>query len=490
MKQILSVGFEIPGGVAQYVPLTDKQSLADGDIVVIEPDIRPFYGYFSSDSFQGKPSLSEHTSFQLKEGIQHWQREISSGLAAGKTIFVLLTELQEVFVHSGQRTYSGTGRNRQTTNIVNQVDNYQLLSLPVAIVSSAGKSIKLAPKADLIAPYWSEFQEGSTYQVHIDGKVTQPLLLSRDGKRIVGAMVRYKGSPGHLVLLPPIEIDNDSMTEEKEGKVFWSKKGISFGKKLASLLQGIDKQLRSDRQATPPPPWVADSAYSLPRAGELERELLQLQEEIQKLTGKAKSIQSDIRKESALKRLLYENGTELEDAVHEALQVLGFSTSRFRDSESEFDVVFESKEGRFIGEAEGKDRKAVNIDKLRQLDMNVHEDLSRDEIKEPAKGVLFGNAFRLMPTNDRETFFTEKCISAATRSGIALVRTPDLFAVARHLKTKTDKRFATACRKAIFAACGDVVSFPDVPETETKRETKHTTRESSLSTEGAPSIES
>ena len=173
----------------------------------------------------------------------------------------------------------------------------------------------------------------------------------------------------------------------------------------------------------------------------------------------------------------------------DALDLLGFSASPYRDSESEFDAVFESKEGRFIGEAEGKDNKAINIDKLRQLDMNIHEDLSREEVGEPAKGVLFGNAFRLKPPNERDNFFTPKCISAAKRSGVALIRTPDLFAVAKHLKSRTDKRYATACRKAILAASGTFVRFPDIPEEEVKK-AKHTTKEYSLSTEGTPSVES
>lgn len=478
MKQILSIGIDIPGGGVQYVPLTDNQSLADGDIVVIEPDITPFYRYYPSKTFQGKPSLSESSSFPLKEGIQHWQREVSSGLAAGKTIFVFLIELQEVFVDTGQRTYSGTGRDRQTTKIVSKVDNYELLSLPFSIVNSSGTSIKPALKADLVASYWSAFQGDSEYKVHIDGEVTQPLLLSRDGKRIVGAMVRYKESPGHLVLLPHLTIDTDSMVGKKEGEFYWNKKGIAFGKKLTALLIAMDKQLRADQQSIPPPPWAGDSAYALPCEQELETKLLQLQDEIQALTTKTKSIQLEIKKEASLKKLLYENGSQLEDAIHEALQLLGFSTSRFRDSESEFDVVFESKEGRFIGEAEGKDNKAVNIDKLRQLDMNIHEDLSRHDVEEPAKGVLFGNAFRLKRPKERDDFFTDKCVSASKRSGIALVATPDLFAVARYLKSKQDKRFATACRKAIFAASGTVVVFPDIPEEEPKKITKHTTKRS------------
>jgi len=48
-----------------------------------------------------------------------------------------------------------------------------------------------------------------------------------------------------------------------------------------------------------------------------------------------------------------------------------------------------SPEGdRYIGEAEGKENKAVNIDKLGQLERNIQEDFARDEVQEPARGIL------------------------------------------------------------------------------------------------------
>ena len=56
---------------------------------------------------------------------------------------------------------------------------------------------------------------------------------------------------------------------------------------------------------------------------------------------------------------------------------MGFVASPYKEANSEFDVVFESAEGRLLGEAEGKDSKAISVDKLRQLVMNIHEDLQR-----------------------------------------------------------------------------------------------------------------
>ena len=113
-----------------------------------------------------------------------------------------------------------------------------------------------------------------------------------------------------------------------------------------------------------------------------------------------------------------------------------------------------------LSEAERKDNKAINIEKFSQLERNLHEDFAREGISEMAKGVLFGNAFRFLPPQQRPEFFTLKCISAAKRIDAALVRAPDLFAVIQTLKSKWDDNYAEQCRRAILTTDGKVVAFP------------------------------
>ncbi len=165
-----------------------------------------------------------------------------------------------------------------------------------------------------------------------------------------------------------------------------------------------------------------------------------------------------------MRRLLYEQGPALEAAILLALRILGFVAEPFKNSESEFDAVFISAEGRFLGEAEGKDNKAINVDKLRQLEMNVQEDFAREDIDEYARGVLFGNAYRLKSPGERTgDWFTEKCLKAAARSGTALVRTNDLFFAAKAVKETGDQEYALACRESLLSQGGKVVEFPMLP---------------------------
>lgn len=43
---------------------------------------------------------------------------------------------------------------------------------------------------------------------------------------------------------------------------------------------------------------------------------------------------------------------------------MGFTAEPYADAESEFDAVFTSSEGRFLGEVEGRDSRAINIEAL------------------------------------------------------------------------------------------------------------------------------
>jgi hypothetical protein len=146
---------------------------------------------------------------------------------------------------------------------------------------------------------------------------------------------------------------------------------------------------------------------------------------------------------------------------------MGFVAERFDDGQSEFDAVFTSPEGRFLGEAEGKDKQAINIDKLSQLERNLQEDFAREGVVEYAKGVLFGNPYRLTPVQERPAPFTQKCLAGAKRSGIALVFAPSLFAPAKYLKEHEDLEYARQCREAIFQRCGEIVIFPQ-PQTDSR----------------------
>jgi hypothetical protein len=125
-KKIITIGFEIPGYSELCIPLSSDQSVLDYDVVIFQPDISKFLSSYSN-YFQGKHSLFESSSFQLREAASRWRDALREAFSHGKTIFVFMSSIEEVFLDTGRREYSGAGRNRQTTNIVEEFNNYSML---------------------------------------------------------------------------------------------------------------------------------------------------------------------------------------------------------------------------------------------------------------------------------------------------------------------------------------------------------------------------
>jgi hypothetical protein len=458
VKRILTVGLELAAAETTHAAFRSKMSLLDWDIVLFRPEISEFVeNYYTT--YQGKPSLSDTKSFEAKECCEHWRREIKQAVEAGKTILIYLPALYEVYVDTGQRSYSGTGRNQKTTRHVASLSNYDAIPVNVGPVVATGSSMKLAPKgADILGPYWNEFSVRSTFQVVLEASDVPPCILTRTGDKTVGAIYRSKTSAGTLLLLPDIEF---YPTNFLKGQT-WTPAAKQFAGAFVTSLVSLDKALRSTSEVTPEPTWASVDVYRLLSETKLRVELLEAEREVEQAQKRKEQTVEALASAAAPRALLYEKGHPLEHAIIQALRILGFRAAPFKESDSEFDVVFESGDGRLIGEAEGKDSKAVNIDKLRQLSMNIHEDLQREEVKAPAKAVLFGNGFRLQPPLEREDPFTEKCRSAAATSSTALVATADLFSPIQYLLSEKDDQYSALCRQAILSTSGRV-RFPEPP---------------------------
>lgn len=481
MKAIYTIACSVPGGYGEYIKFDSKASLLDADLILFVPTFRYFDAYASH---QGKKLLSNASSFKLQDSIRHWRKEIGDVLKAGRNVFMVMSELQEVLVSTGETEFSGTGRDRVETRKVALVSNYDVSPFPLQVFESKGRSMVLHPQEQILSDYWQNFGNEGTYQVHIGGsKNVRPLVQTRHGGRTVGAILSTK-SGGALVMLPWVDFYQDDffaevcydengaveipegMGEDEYWEEEWTSKAKEWGWRYLSVLLSLDETLRKRRETIPAPHWASADRFRTFQEALLSDRLLQMQSEIAELEKKRKTIEADLIDAGNLKGLLFEQGRALEQAVLDAMRLMGFQATSYRDSISEFDVVLECAEGRCIGEVEGKNKKAIGIDKMRQLESNIQEDFAREEIFEHAKGILFGNAYRLLPPSDRpDEHFTAKCLKTAQRNGFALVRTLDLFEAARALADTPSEQFAAQCREAILNTNGQEVKFPTIQET-------------------------
>lgn len=462
-KSILTIGFELASEAVHHEPVSSKASLLDWDIILFKPLIDPSWKYYAEE-YQGKSCLNDTSSFAFKEACEHWRREIKQAIETGKTVVVFLPPLDEVYVATGEKRYSGTGRNTRTNRIVTLYSNYNAIPLTLHVTNSSGSAIKPASHgSEIIAPYWKEFGSMSEYKVLLPSDLETVCLVTRHGDRAVGAIVRSGDSSGTLIMVPDIDFYPDQFFEEKDEDQIWTTEAKTFAARMVTSAVALDNALHASVEITPEPVWAKDAKFALSRELQLRSELLESERLVEKAQKHKEDVIENLKAAGVFRALLYEKGKPLERAIVQALRLLGFNANPYKDSNSEFDVVFEAPEGRLLGEAEGKDSKAINVDKLRQLSMNIHEDLQREDVSVPAKGVLFGNGYRLIPPSERDAQFTTKCVSAARSTSVALVATADLYVAIQYLSEQPDNDYARNCRDTILAGVG-LVALPQPPK--------------------------
>jgi hypothetical protein len=463
-RNILTVGYEIPGFSDRYLSFSSDRSLLDADVILFMPTLNDFY---SATYYQGKRRIADDHSPKAVEHCRRWKQELSEAVKAGKTVIVFLSPLEEVYVHLGATQVSGTGRSQKVTRIVESLTNYSALPFDLGtIVPKGGSEIRPAGDLKQLAPYWSAFGAHSSYKVYLRQPSGSPMLTAKAPDAIVGVM--FKMGKGTALALPPVDYDEEKFTtENKKGELNWTKEALAFGGQLLGALVELDRALCADAEITPAPDWVGRPEFAVQAEEGYEAAAVAIDAEIERLRAERDQLRSKAAQAASLRDLLYESGKPLEAAVLRALRAMRFTATPFAEGESEFDAVFSSPEGRFIGEAEGKNDKAISVEKLDQLERNIREDFARQAGGAYAKGVLFGNAYRLRDLAKRPDFFTKKCYAAAVRGKVGLVRTPDLFSITHYLEQSNDEAFATACRKAILEAEGVVVKFPPLSSGDT-----------------------
>jgi hypothetical protein len=428
-QRIFSIGFPFPHDCVEEAPFESSRSLMDADIVILSPFL---------------PLASEPEPWEYNEvgaALHHWKSELRDFLGRGKTVFVLLTDRQEA---------AGLA-------------NYDVLPLDLPeIVSKRGDEIRVARDLGFLTSYWREFGESSYYKAYFSGISEHTFLTTKTGDRSICLVLPC--ASGTVVILPTLKLDEKEFVEGCRSPWNWTDKTRAFGIRLATCLVEADKALRRGRDRTPVPDWAGGLEFLRKEESRLVAEIAKADLAISGMHRERESLERNLEGVVSLKGLLYEKGAALESVILKSLAILGFVAKRHVDSDSEFDAVFTSEEGRFLGEVEGRDGHAISVDKLGQLERNLQDDFKTGCHSDYAKGVLFGNAFRLAHPEERGAFFTERCITGAKRSGIALVRTPDLYQVASYLQSTEDPDFARVCRKAIKAARGEIVRFPPSPD--------------------------
>lgn len=461
-KQIYTIGYTIPTFDKNSIDFYDNLSLMDADILLVSPDSLEPNGDWVSFTVGDGGCYNVETSKTYKGKILCLKKEINDHLNAGKNVFIILTK-EEKYPLAYNVFTDKKGNNYSTETF----SNYEFLPIDIgAITSVSGKKIEFSGNS-LFSEFYEKFKKYLEYQAYIENpKDAQIIFTGKDKTKILGAI--YKVKSGHLIVLPSIKYDEEKFIEYKvkgkEEKAYWTKEAIQFGKSLVKTFINIDNALCKGGDKTSPPDWTDNIDFQLAQEQALKKDIKKRTKEIEKFICDKNELLKKIDEEIKLRDLLFEKGKILENAITIGLEILGYKAENYNDGNLELDHIIISPEGdRFIGEAEGKDTSAINIDKFRQLVVNIQEDLQIEEVGKPATGILFGNGFRLTEPSNRPEQFTTKCINTAKALNCILMRTVDLFRVAKYIKESKNGTFAKSCRDTIKNSIGKIVDFPTLP---------------------------
>lgn len=473
-KSIAGVGLWLPNHEVEYVALTSKKSLLEYDIILFHPVMNEFY---ATEDYNGAPCYSQSTSREVSAAIEHWQMQLAAAYDAGRTIIIFLPPKNGFWIHTGEKQFSGTGRSRVTTNIVTPHDNYRLIPVKFQSLTTAEGS-----KMEIVADYpplkenWRDLKDVFRYKAYFDHATAPALLKVKGTKNIIAAKLN-NSEGGTVLLMPDFAFDfDDEWTEPEEQEAdeaaakdaageevegHWSPRSLRAGDALVRFALSAEAASRLGAQVLAEPEWAKQAEFTLPPEKEALRNVAKIEKEIAELQNQLELQQSKLAAARKSKALLYGKGPPLEDAVRDFFLALGLDARNEVGPDIEFDIVLEVDGQRVIGEVEGKDSKAIAVDKISQLERCLQEDFARDGTSEFAKGILFGNGFRLEDSSSRGVIFTDKVLAAARRSGIVLVDTRSLFPVLKAVMLAADASSGLDFVRRMVAHPGGVFPPPE-----------------------------
>lgn len=279
------------------------------------------------------------------------------------------------------------------------------------------------------------------------------IFTGKDTNKILSSIIKIENI-GNILLLPQVVLKKNEEFEKDFND-------------LLNIIVEIDKNLKNINN--PKPQWLENNDnYSISISESIKSKLADIDKEINKLNEKKTELNQNLEKEEQIKDLLFENGKPLENAIIEALRILGYEAENKYIGNNEIDILATSPEGDiFCCEAEGKYNSAIDITKFRQLLDHIAIYKEHIEYKSNVNGILFGNAYRKEELANRpEEYFTGHCLQGSMLNNFILIRTTDLFFAVRDIKNCNDnikvEEYKKKCREAILNSKGKIVVFPKI----------------------------
>ncbi|WP_322410643.1 hypothetical protein [Microbacterium invictum] len=455
---LLDTAFEADD--ADRYAFTSMVSAFDYDVVIWDPvgTSNKYEGAYRGQ-YRGRPAPTEAESVALLEALARRKQEFTDFLSLGRSIIVIASPPQKIWVDTGKKDTSGTGRNQKVTRIVDDVD--LLDAIPGQVSTVAGRGLELSPVSPTAASLWRETRDRWIYRCFFNEFPGEKLFVVAGTEKVV-ATVEVSPDGGVLALLPepwtPAEDDEVDGEDDEDDEPGEGSRGTSDAEDRDTDVAEDDLERFVDvpaqmiawarglslHELEPIPAWA--SVFKFTSEIQRQEELTRLERSIAKLATKVESLKHEQAEDDRWKRLSFSSGTSLEDQVRRAFEVLGFTVLEAQRGRSDLRLQWETE--RVVVEVKGLSKSAAEKNAA-QLEKWVAEEMA-DGVT--AKGVLVVNTWREKAPDQRGTDFPDQMVPYATARSHCLLTSLQLLTVARDVSDgKTD---AASAARAILSTTG------------------------------------
>lgn len=431
-------------------------TLLDYDIVIIDMNFVNKEYSIKTDvingkqrRFQGNILIEDDDSFKLKADLQRRKKQILDVLETGKTILIIPPDEFLYAIYTGQKEWSGTGKNRKATHMVAIENILDILPFELTIESkNVGEKIEIVENTPFTPLFEkNEIQYYYNAFLEIESDIVFPLAYARNTKKIIAA--NLKVGKGNLMIIPPV-LDRDIYSQISDTKY-----RVIFNKFLHTLDE-VHEDLKINISDYNLPSW--SNKYNIFDEHKIIDSIDSIDQQIMELNEKKESQKSDLVKIQKYKLLLTASGEQLEKIVHQVMIELGFEA---KDSETNrADGIFIYNDNPVVIEIKGVSKSAAEKH-VAQLEKWVAEYFAKTN-KHP-KGILIANTFRNKDISERkERNFPTQMLAYAKKREHCLLTTTQLLCL--YVECTNSPEIKDDLIDELLSTVGDYEKFKEYSE--------------------------
>lgn len=397
-----------------------------------------FEEYVSHTEFNGLPRITDHDSPRLKKDLARRKNEIKEFLESGKNIIVIGGNDECVYCYSGNKTISGTGRNAQTTYLVEDVHSSSLLPVTISSLNLTGKSVFFANKKiiDIFNKYIDYIEYRTTYE-NVEDKY---VLMTIKGTKKVVSFYETVGN-GLLIFAPDLAFDKID-----------HKKECALEKKYYNDLAKLNTIISKNEFDLP----LYSKKYLLHNEELMISDLQKSKDKLNKLKIDIEKKEEKLHELQKQKVMFTGTGTPLEINSVENFKKIGFSIIKYDPDSVDEDIVIKYKEKIAVVEVKGVSGSATEKHTSQIVKWKSEYHIENDILP---KGILLVNAFNEKELEKRQEYFPNQMLKYATHQEICLLTTIQLYNIKEHLKKNPKEKDKII--NEIFGTSGRYKGFED-----------------------------